>query len=103
SSKRLHTILSRDWSSDVCSSDLELEYIDGKIFANIYLTDKIIIINPENGQVEGELNMIGLLPQKDQKPDTDVLNGIAYDRQNKRIFVTGKKWNTLFEIKLLER
>jgi len=81
----------------------ELEYIDGKIFANVYLTDKIIIIDPANGQVVGELNMIGLLPQKDQKRDTDVLNGIAYDKQNQRIFVTGKKWNTLFEIKMLER
>lgn len=81
----------------------ELEYIDGKIFANVYLTDKIVIIDPISGQVEGELNMIGLLPQKDHKPDTDVLNGIAYDKQNKRIFVTGKKWDTLFEIKMLER
>jgi len=81
----------------------ELEYIEGKIFANVYLTDKIVIIDPSDGRVEGELNMIGLLPQKDQKADTDVLNGIAYDKQNKRIFVTGKKWNTLFEIKMLER
>jgi glutamine cyclotransferase len=81
----------------------ELEYIDGKIFANIYQTDKVLIINPSTGQVEGELNLIGLLPQKDRTIDTDVLNGIAYDRENKRIYVTGKKWNTLFEIKMLER
>jgi len=81
----------------------ELEYIDGKIFANVYQSDKIVIIDPLTGQVEGELNLIGLLPQKDHTPDTDVLNGIAYDRQNKRIYVTGKKWNTLFEIKMLER
>jgi len=85
----------------------ELEYIDGKIFANVYLTDKIIIIDPSNGKVEGELNLIGLLPQKDQQPDQVlngwVLNGIAYDRQQKRMFVTGKKWNTLFEIKMIGR
>jgi len=81
----------------------ELEYIDGKIYANVYTTDKIVIIDPQSGRVEGELNMIGLLPQKDRRGDTDVLNGIAYDRENKRIFVTGKKWNTLFEIKLLPR
>ncbi|MFB5945442.1 glutaminyl-peptide cyclotransferase [Albibacterium profundi] len=79
----------------------ELEYINGKIYANIYLTDKIAIIDPVTGIVEGELNLIGLLPQKDRKLDTDVLNGIAYDRENNRIFVTGKKWNTLFQIKLL--
>lgn len=79
----------------------ELEFINGKIYANIYLTDKIAIIDPATGVVEGELNLIGLLPQKDHKPDTDVLNGIAYDKNQDRIFVTGKKWNTLFEIKLL--
>jgi len=79
----------------------ELEYINGKIYANIYLTDKIAVIDPVTGIVEGELNLIGILPQKDQKPDTDVLNGIAYDKENDRIFVTGKKWNTLFEIELL--
>lgn len=81
----------------------ELEYIDGKIFANVYQSDKILIIDPLTGQVDGELNLIGLLPQKDRTVDTDVLNGIAYDSQNKRIYVTGKKWNTLFEIKMLER
>lgn len=79
----------------------ELEYINGKIYANIYLTDKIAIIDPATGIVEAELNLIGLLPQKDHKPDTDVLNGIAYDQENDRIFVTGKKWNTLFEIEEL--
>jgi glutamine cyclotransferase len=85
----------------------ELEYIDGKIFANVYLTDKIVVIDPTSGKVEGELNLIGLLPQKDQHPDQVlngwVLNGIAYDRQAKRIFVTGKKWNTLFEIRMIGR
>lgn len=81
----------------------ELEYIDGKIYANVYMTDKIIIIEPATGQVVGELNMIGLLPLKDQKANTDVLNGIAYDKKDNRIFVTGKRWNTLFEIKVLKR
>ena len=59
------------------------------------------MIDPATGIVEAELNLIGLLPQKDHKPDTDVLNGIAYDQENDRIFVTGKKWNTLFEIEEL--
>ncbi len=82
----------------------ELEMIDGKLFANVYQTDKIIIIDPRTGEVEGELNLIGLLPQSHYKENqTNVLNGIAYDRQNKRLFVTGKNWDTLFEIKMLTR
>lgn len=81
----------------------ELEYIDGKVYANVYMTDKIIIINPTTGQVEGEINLIGLLPLSQQTPETDWLNGIAYDKEKERLFVTGKNWDTLFEIKLLER
>lgn len=81
----------------------ELEYINGKIYANVYMTDKIIIINPETGEVEAEINLIGLLPQSHHTPETDWLNGIAYDKQNDRLFVTGKNWDTLFEIKLLDR
>jgi glutamine cyclotransferase len=78
----------------------ELEYIDGKIYANVWQTDKIVIINPKTGQVEGEINLTGLLPQKDHFDNTDVLNGIAWDAAGKRLFVTGKKWNKLFEIKI---
>lgn len=82
----------------------ELEMIDGKLFANVYQTDKIVIIDPKTGQVEAELNLIGLLPQSHYKENqTNVLNGIAYDKQNKRLFVTGKNWDTLFEIKMLTR
>lgn len=81
----------------------ELEYIDGKIYANVYYSDVIVVIDPHSGQVEAEINLIGLLPQKDVTEDTNVLNGIAYDRQGKRLFVTGKNWDKLFEIKLLGR
>lgn len=81
----------------------ELEYIDGKVYANLYTTDLIVIINPETGAIEGQLNLIGLLPQSHQTTDTNVLNGIAYDHTGKRLFVTGKNWDTLFEIKMLER
>jgi len=81
----------------------ELEYIDGKLYANIYYSDNIVIIDPSTGEIEAELNLIGLLPQKDVKEDTNVLNGIAYDHQGKRLFVTGKNWDKLFEIKMLER
>ncbi|WP_240768704.1 glutaminyl-peptide cyclotransferase [Olivibacter sp. XZL3] len=81
----------------------ELEYVDGKIYANVYYSDVIVVIDPHSGQVEAEINLIGLLPQKDVTEDTNVLNGIAYDRQGKRLYVTGKNWDKLFEIKLLGR
>jgi len=80
----------------------ELEYIDGKIYANIYYSDIIAVIDPTSGEVEAEINLIGLLPQKDVKEDTNVLNGIAYDPQGKHLYVTGKNWDKLFEIKLLQ-
>lgn len=76
----------------------ELEYIDGKIWANRYYTDEIVIIDPESGRVEGRINLRGILKISDRRPDTDVLNGIAWDRKHNRIFVTGKYWPKLFEI-----
>ena len=79
----------------------ELEWIDGKIWANVYLTDNILIINPEDGTVEGIVNCKGLLPRKLREPETDVLNGIACDGQ--RIFLTGKCWPRLYEVKLVEK
>lgn len=81
----------------------ELEWIEGKIWANVYTTDQILIINPANGVTEGVIDLGGLLPAEEQTPTTDVLNGIAYDPQNKRIFVTGKNWSKIFEIDILER
>jgi glutamine cyclotransferase len=79
----------------------ELEFIDGKIYANIYQTDKIAVIDPKNGAVERYLNLGGLLPEKDKFANTDVLNGIAWDAAGKRLFVTGKKWDKLFHIELI--
>ena len=79
----------------------ELEWIDGKIWANVYTTDYIVIINPENGVVEGIINLAGILPEKERDSRTDVLNGIAYDSATKRIFVTGKNWSKLFEIRVI--
>ena len=79
----------------------ELEWIDGKIWANVYTTDHIVIINPENGVVEGVINLSGILPEKERDGRTDVLNGIAYDKATKRIFVTGKNWSKLYEIKIV--
>ncbi|MBP3483198.1 MAG: glutaminyl-peptide cyclotransferase [Alistipes sp.] len=81
----------------------ELEWIDGKIWANVYTTDFIVIINPDTGIVEGIVDLQGLLPASETTPETDVLNGIAYDAADKRIFVTGKNWSRLFEIELTEQ
>lgn len=78
----------------------ELEYIEGKIWANRYYTDEIVIIDPESGRVEGRINLKGILKAADRKPSTDVLNGIAWDRQGNRVFVTGKFWPKLFEIRI---
>ena len=80
----------------------ELEYIDGKIWANVYTTDEIVIINPKDGRVEGVIDCRGLLPDNLRTPDTDVLNGIAYNPQTKKIYLTGKNWARMYEVKLLE-
>ena len=79
----------------------ELEYIDGKIYANVWESDRIVIINPKNGQVTGEVDLTQLYPQEKRNAGADLLNGIAYDKKGKRLFVTGKKWDKLFEIRLI--
>ena len=81
----------------------ELEYIDGKVWANIYTTDEIVIINPKTGKVEGVVDCRGLLPKSLRKPSTDVLNGIAYNPDTRKIYLTGKNWPKLYEIKLVEK
>ena len=79
----------------------ELEWIDGKIWANIYTTDSIVIINPSNGKVEGLIDCTGLLPEKLRTRDTDVLNGIAIDAKG-HIYLTGKNWPRLYQIELVK-
>lgn len=81
----------------------ELEYINGKIYANVYLTDRIVIINPETGVVEGNIDMQGLLKASDRTGKEDVLNGIAYDSERNRFFVTGKLWAKLFEVEFIKK
>jgi glutamine cyclotransferase len=81
----------------------ELEYIRGKIWANRYYTDEIVIIDPETGKVEGRIDLTGILKTRDRSPNTDVLNGIAWDSERDRLFVTGKRWPKLFEIKTVAR
>lgn len=81
----------------------ELEYIDGKIWANVYTSDLILIINPDNGNVEATVDCSGLLPDSLRGPGTDVLNGIAYDDVTGRIYLTGKNWPRLYEVELEEK
>lgn len=80
----------------------ELEYINGEIWANIWMTDLIARIDPISGKVIAYIDLTGLLPESDRKADTDVLNGIAFDNAARRIFVTGKRWPKLFEIRIKE-
>ena len=79
----------------------ELEYIRGEIFANVWQTDRIARIAPRTGRVVGWIDLEGLLTEEDRRETIDVLNGIAYDAEGDRLFVTGKLWPKLFEIKLV--
>lgn len=76
----------------------ELEYIDGKVWANVWPTDHIVMIDPADGQVTGHLDLAGILPREQRRGSEDVLNGIAWDARQRRLFVTGKNWPLLFEI-----
>lgn len=78
----------------------ELEFIDGEIWANVWQTDWILRIDPSTGQVTSFLDLIGILAPSDKTGMEDVLNGIAYDAEHKRIFLTGKLWPRIIEIKL---
>ena len=81
----------------------ELEYIDGKILANIYTTELIVEIDAETGKILSEINLSGILNMYRNPSETvDYMNGIAYDKTNNRLFITGKWWPRLFEIKLKE-
>jgi glutamine cyclotransferase len=78
----------------------ELEFIKGEIFANIWQTDFVARIDPASGKVLGVINFTGLLAPADRDIYADVLNGIAYDGAGDRLFVTGKRWPKLFEVRL---
>ena len=78
----------------------ELEYINGSVYANIFTQRLVAIINPETGQVTGWIDLSGLKGTSGSDPEA-VLNGIAYDPNGNRLFVTGKDWPYLYEIKLV--
>ena len=80
----------------------ELEWVDGKIWANVYLTESIVIIDPSDGEVVGVVDCSGLLPLPLRRQDTDVLNGIAVSADGK-IYLTGKNWPKLYEVKLVKK
>jgi len=81
----------------------ELEWIKGEVFANVYQTNRIARIDPATGKLTGWIDLTGILPPADRFRQVDVLNGIAYDARTDRLFVTGKLWPKLFEIKLVKK
>ena len=76
----------------------ELEWVEGEIWANVWQTDRIARISPNTGEVSGWIDLRSLYPQAQRMPPADVLNGIAYDKATRRIFITGKKWPRLYQI-----
>ena len=80
----------------------ELEYIDGEIWANLWGKDRIARIDPETGAVRGYVDLADLWPRRERPAGTDVLNGIAYDAASDRLFVTGKLWPKLYEIRIVD-
>lgn len=87
---------------DGMSLDLinELEWVDGSIWANIYLADLIVEIDPKSGDVLGYIDLSPLRTLLKDNPEAEALNGIAYNAENEHLYVTGKDWNTLFEIEI---
>jgi glutaminyl-peptide cyclotransferase len=81
----------------------ELEFVEGEIFANVWQTDRIARISPQSGEVVGWIDLTGLLSPVYRLQSGAVLNGIAYDSDRKRLFVTGKLWPTLFQIRLIPK
>jgi glutamine cyclotransferase len=81
----------------------ELEYVEGEIYANVWHSDRIARISPSSGQVLGWIDLTGLLGPFYQRESEAVLNGIAYDRARKRLFVTGKLWPKIFEIRVIPK
>ncbi len=94
---RTLSVSDRNWPVDRLN---ELEYVKGEIYANIWGADYVVRIDPATGTVTGVIDFTGLLPRQDRSFDTDVLNGIAYDPKADRLFVTGKRWPKLFEVRL---
>ena len=98
--KRRIKVRDRDTAIDQLN---ELEFVDGEIFANVWQTDRIARISPQSGKVVGWIDLKGLLSPIYRLESGAVLNGIAYDSRRKRLFVTGKLWPNIFEIRLVPK
>jgi glutamine cyclotransferase len=96
----LDTVTVTDQGQEIVNLN-ELEWVDGEVFANIWQTDDIVRIDPKTGEVLGWIDLSGLLPPEERSPETNVLNGIAFDPEANRLFVTGKLWPRLYEIRLV--
>jgi glutamine cyclotransferase len=100
--KETHHIVVKD-GARVIDELNELEFIKGEIYANVWHSDMIARINPHDGHVISWIDLSGLLPPEQKVNEESVLNGIAYDARRDRLFVTGKQWPTVFEIKVVPR
>jgi glutamine cyclotransferase len=99
--QRTGQVIVRDGNRPIIGLN-ELEYIDGEIFANVWQTDLIARISPKTGEVTAWIDLTGLL-EPGERRGTDILNGIAYDAEGKRLFVTGKLWPYLYEIEIIPK
>lgn len=100
--KEVRHIIVKDGSEPVAQLN-ELEFVKGEIYANVWHSDRIAQISPRDGRVLGWIDLTGLLPDDQRINSESVLNGIAYDAKGDRLFVTGKQWPTVFEIKVIPR
>jgi glutamine cyclotransferase len=98
--REVRRIIVKDHGAPVTELN-ELEFIHGQIYANIWHTNRIVRISPTTGKVLGSIDLSGLLPASEQSDPEAVLNGIAWDPVHNRLFVTGKLWPKLFEIKIV--
>jgi glutamine cyclotransferase len=99
--KEMSRFTVRDGGAPVSSLN-ELEFVNGEIFANVWQSDRIARISPKSGKVTGWIDLKGLLSPREAQ-GVDVLNGIAYDAAGDRLFVTGKLWPKVFEIRIVPR
>ena len=90
-------------NSSVFNKANELEFVDGKIYANVWLKDSAMIIDANTGAITGVIDFRGLKNKVTQHDDLDVLNGIAYHKERKTFFVTGKNWDKIFEVRIIEK
>jgi glutaminyl-peptide cyclotransferase len=100
--KEVRRITVKDGATPVTQLN-ELEWVKGEIYANVWQTDRIVRISPADGKVLGWIDLSGILSRAERPGSDDVLNGIAYDAAGDRLFVTGKDWPKLFEIKLVPK